>query len=114
MNSDSDLTSPHRLDALASKGRKDDAGKLRYDLVPVRAEEELVRVLTFGAQKYGAWNWIDVPNSESRYLAAARRHIAAWQRGETRDDESGAHSLAHAACCLMFLLEMELMESDHA
>ena len=38
-------------------GRKDDDGKLRYDLIPPLALEEVVRVLTFGAEKYGPNNW---------------------------------------------------------
>jgi len=33
------------------------------------------------------------------------RHLTAWWAGEDLDPESGLHHLAHAACCLMFLLE---------
>lgn len=88
-------------------GRKDDLEKLRYDLVPVVAEEQVVRVLTYGAKKYAPDNWRVVPEPERRYLAAARRHLAAWQRGELVDPESGERHLAHATCCLLFLLELE-------
>ena len=33
-------------------GKKKDQGKPRYSLVPINAEEEFVKVLTFGADKY--------------------------------------------------------------
>ena len=42
-----------------------------------------------------------------RPLAAAMRHIMAFNDGEDKDPESGLSHLAHAACCIMFLLEFE-------
>lgn len=88
-------------------GTKLDAGKLRYDLVPLAAERAVVEVLTYGAKKYAPDNWRKVPDARARYHAAARRHIAAWAAGERLDAESGLPHLAHAACCLMFLLEFD-------
>ena len=38
-------------------GRKFDGGKLEYGLVPPLALKEMVKVLTFGAQKYERDNW---------------------------------------------------------
>jgi len=35
------------------------------------------------------------------------RHIAAYNEHENKDPESGLSHLAHAACCLLFLLEYE-------
>jgi hypothetical protein len=35
------------------------------------------------------------------------RHIMAFNDGEDKDPESGLSHLAHAACCIMFLLEFE-------
>jgi len=35
------------------------------------------------------------------------RHIVAWWLGERDDPESGFHHLAHAMCCLIFLVEGE-------
>lgn len=87
-------------------GRKDDDGKLRYDLIPARAEAEIVAVLTHGAEKYGEENWRQVPDGVKRYHAAARRHIAAWVLGERLDPDTGQPHLAHAACCILFLLEL--------
>lgn len=86
-------------------GRKDDNDKPMMDLIPPRAELALAQVLTFGAQKYGAWNWSQVDDLERRYLAAVMRHINAYRAGEVMDRESGLPHLAHAMCCLAFLIE---------
>lgn len=87
------------------KGQKHDAGKDRWDLLPTRAVRSLVRVLAHGALKYGEGNWRLVPETRKRYYAAAQRHLTAWWEGETFDPESGLPHLAHAACCVLFLLE---------
>lgn len=89
-------------------GRKDDAGKLRYTLLPWKAVDEVVRVLEHGAQKYGEDNWQRVPEARRRYLDAALRHIVAvTAAGEDKDRDSGRHHLAHAVCSLLFILEFE-------
>ena len=35
------------------------------------------------------------------------RHIFAWWGGEDKDPETGFSHLAHAACCLLFLMEFQ-------
>ena len=94
------------------EGIKHDGDKLRYDLMPVEVEEEIVKVLTHGAKKYADNNWKYVEPFEDRYYAALRRHIAAWRKGEQIDPESGLHHLAHAACCITFLLSRELEKCE--
>lgn len=89
-------------------GRKDDAAKPDWSLLPLKATEEVVKVLTFGAKKYARDNWQLVPDGEHRYLAAALRHLAAHQAGERSDSESGESHLAHAACCVLFLIHKQL------
>jgi len=84
---------------------KKDAGKPRFDLVPPRALEQVARVLEYGARKYAPNGWRRASAEWSRYLAAAYRHLNAWQRGEDTDPESGLPHLAHAACSLLFLGE---------
>ena len=91
-----------------SSGRKDDQSKPRWDLLPWKAASAIVDVLTFGALKYTPGNWRLVPDARDRYLAALLRHVSAWADGERMDPESGLHHLAHAGCCLVFLLEAEL------
>lgn len=97
-----------KLSAVAGKGAKADLGKLRYDLLPTEAVREVVRVLNFGATKYADENWRKVPNWRRRYYAAAMRHINDWWDGtRDKDEESGLDVLAHAVCCLIFLMEQE-------
>jgi len=83
---------------------KFDQEKIRIDLISTVAIEELAKVLTYGAKKYTAHNWRS-GLARSRLLGAAIRHVFAFMRGEDRDPESGLSHLAHAMCCLMFLLE---------
>lgn len=85
-------------------GRKYDSGKLDYTLIPWEGLDDVVRVLEFGAKKYSRDNWREVEGGETRYLAAAFRHLIAHNQGETNDPESGLPHLAHAGCCLLFLL----------
>lgn len=96
----------------AEIGRKLDNGKLRYDLVPVIAEKRFVEVLTFGAGKYSPGNWRHVEKWRERYFAAARRHLAEWQAGEKFDPETGINHLAHAMCCVAFMLELDELEKS--
>lgn len=88
-----------------ASGRKNDAGKDPWHLLPTRAVRAVVRVLGHGAALYGADNWRVVKGARERYYAAAMRHITAWWEGEVTDPESGQPHLAHALCCLLFLLE---------
>ena len=92
---------------LATEGRKYDTGKPDYTLLPWDAVEEIVKVLDFGARKYARDNWKHVEGAETRYLAAALRHITAHARGEKDDSETGISHLAHAGCCILFLLSLE-------
>lgn len=86
---------------------KHDSGKLRYGLIPPLAEAEMVGVLTFGAQKYSVDNWRKCDDM-SRYVDAALRHISAYRRGEFKDSETELHHLAHAMCCLSFIVDIEI------
>lgn len=88
-------------------GRKFDGGKLEYGLLPPQALKATVDVLTFGAQKYERDNWKYVSDSKRRYFDAAQRHIWAYKVGEVNDPETGVNHLAHAICCLMFMLDLD-------
>ncbi len=95
-----------------SEGRKFDAGKAEYGLIPPNALHEMVKVLTVGAQKYDRENWKKVPDRKRRYFDALERHIWAWKRGEENDPDDGLHHLAHAACCVFFLYEVDKFYSE--
>jgi len=86
------------------KGLKYDDLKPDWSLLPMKGFEPVIKVLTYGAQKYARDNWKYVENGETRYLAAALRHLSAYQSGEKTDIETGESHLAHAICCLIFLL----------
>lgn len=89
-------------------GVKYDDNKRRWDLFPWSSAEEIVKVLEFGAKKYGDHNWRK-GMSWSRLFAATCRHLFAWWWGkEDVDPESGLSHLAHAGCCILFALDYVL------
>lgn len=89
-------------DAPGSGARKN-AGKIRFDLVPLHLLAPVARVLEAGSIKYAPWNWAKgmawmVP------IGCIMRHLADYMRGETVDPESGESHMAHIICnCLMLL-----------
>jgi hypothetical protein len=87
-------------------GIKHDQDKAPMSLLSREALEQTAQVLAFGKHKYAAHNWRG-GFEWSRPLSAALRHILAFQDGEDKDPESGLSHLAHAMCCIMFLLEFE-------
>jgi len=93
-------------------GRKDDQEKDRWDLLPDEPVRDIVKVLTFGARKYAPDNWQKVPDWRRRYYAAMQRHFVAWRMGEKNDPESGLPHLAHAGCCLLFLMWLDNQPKD--
>ena len=86
------------------QGNKNDLGKLRYDLIPVKPLEDIAKVLTYGAKKYGDRNW-EQGIAWNRVYGAIQRHLNAFWAGEDIDPESKLPHLAHAGCEIMFLLE---------
>lgn len=86
------------------EGKKFDEGKPRMSLLPYQPLLEVVKVLEFGAKKYGDYNWRGGMDW-MRLIDAALRHCFAWLSGENVDKESGLDHLAHAACNLLFLLQ---------
>jgi len=92
---------------VVSGGIKYDEGKPRYDLLPTEALEEIVRVYTYGCQKYEANNWRK-GIEYSRLFAACQRHLWKFWRGEDKDTESGLHHLAHAGFSILGMLQFAL------
>lgn len=99
---------PPIFDEPAGEARKssESADKPRLELVPWAAVSEIAEVLTFGAEKYDANNWCRGARW-GRYFAALCRHLFAWWGGEDLDPETGKSHLAHAGCCLLFLMEYQ-------
>jgi len=90
--------------SLTSKGSglRYNTGKLRYDLIHTKSLEDMVKVLTYGANKYSDNNWQGGLSWKS-VIASLKRHIAAFENGEDFDDESNLLHLSHAACNIHFL-----------
>jgi hypothetical protein len=89
---------------------KYDQDKPRWDLLPYDALEEVVKCYTMGAKKYADENWKTV-SPQSRYFAAAMRHLSAWKSGNKTDNESGLNHLAHAIFNLLCLLWFDLRKT---
>lgn len=85
-------------------GVKHDESKPKMSLVSPLALREVAQVMTFGADKYGTYNYLGGMN-HSRLLDAALRHINAHITGNTQDLESGLLHLSHAAASLLMLIE---------
>lgn len=91
-----------------TEGRKDDAAKPRYELIPPELIAGVSDILTFGAQKYGDRNW-EKGMKWSRVYGALMRHLWAWWNPfePDTDAETGKSHLWHAACCIAFLMAYE-------
>jgi hypothetical protein len=89
---------------MSGEGLRFNEGKVRHDLIPAFAQEQLARVLTKGAIKYGAHNWQKGMNW-STVVASLKRHLAAIESGEDRDKETGELHIGHLLCNAVFLAE---------
>lgn len=85
---------------------KQDAGKVRFSLMPWGALRAAASVFTFGARKYEENGWLKQENAEARYLDAAMRHLADHAEGIELDVESGLPTLAHAVADLLIVLDL--------
>ena len=72
-------------------------GKPRWELLPLPDLEDVVKVYTFGAQKYTPNSWRGLPDGMQRYKAALLRHLVSFENGEEFDKESQLPALAHMA-----------------
>ena len=93
--------------------KKADAGKDRWELLPINQIQKVVKVLTDGAAKYGDNGWRSVDNPQERFYAAMMRHLYAWRTGDKIDKESGFNHMIHVICNAIFLAEFD-ESSDNA
>ena len=84
------------------KGLRYNKGKNRFDLVHPWSHEQMVKVLTIGAEKYADRNW-EKGMTWSNVIASLKRHLNAIESGEDYDPESGELHAAHIACNAHFL-----------
>lgn len=79
-------------------------GKNRIGLVPAYSIEQIARVFTVGAEKYGADNYRK-GMKWSKCVDSLERHLNAFKQGIDYDEETNLLHLAHAATNIMFLIE---------
>jgi hypothetical protein len=94
-----------------SGGTKYDGEKPDMSLFSTTWLVGVAQVLTFGKKKYAAHNWRK-GIERSRLIAAALRHITAYNAGEDLDPETGLSHLDHASCCIMFARELHETRPD--
>ncbi len=84
---------------------KFDQDKTDWAILPFTAIEEIIKVLKFGEGKYARGNFaINGGLSHTRLINALIRHTISYARGEDNDPETGLSHIAHAGCCVVFLL----------
>lgn len=93
---------------------KHDDGKMRADLLPWDALEEVIKVMTHGASKYGDRNW-ELGMDYTRLVGSTYRHVFIEWLSHKRecDEETGLHPIAHGICGLLMLLAYELRGTGH-
>jgi Domain of unknown function (DUF5664) len=79
------------------KGLKHDESKPMLALLPIQGIIEQAKCMTYGAKKYGPYNWQNGLEI-SRLISAALRHIFQFLSGEDLDGESGLSHLGHSLC----------------
>lgn len=102
------------------EGKKNDFqdGKLRWDLLPLEEIEDIVKVYTSGANKYGENTWQLLDNGYQRYKAAMLRHLLEYEKGNKIDEDTGCQHLAQVvwnaiACFTQINMEKGNKESDN-
>lgn len=90
-----------------NQNAKADAGKPQLTLVPRQILFDIARVREYGTKKYGDpdnWKKVEI----QRYRDAAFRHFMAYlDNPQGEDEESGLPHLAHLACNIAFICELE-------
>lgn len=84
-------------------GVKHDESKIDLSLLPKELLEETAKAFMWGEKKYGRNNFRG-GMEHHRLVAAALRHITAYNSGEDNDIESGNSHLGHAVASLGMLL----------
>ena len=87
--------------------------KLRWELLSLEDVEDIVRVYTAGAKKYGENKWQDLPDGIRRYKAALLRHLVEFDKGNEIDEETGCYSLAAVAWNAIAMLHISKQQKKN-
>lgn len=96
---------------MQKEGKKNDKkdDKTRWELIPLDCLEDIARVYTEGAKKYGENTWQYLDNGYERYKGALLRHLYAAEHDEF-DEETGCRHLAQVAWNAIALLWLSKAE----
>ena len=97
-----------------TEARKNDRldDKLRWELLPLEDVEDIVRVYTAGAKKYGPDQWQNLPDGIRRYKAALLRHLVEFDKGNEIDEETGCRHLAQVAWNAIAMLHISKQQKQ--
>ena len=100
---------PATLGATGDPKREAGSRKLSYINRSLVARVLVSRVMETGAEKYGAYNWVEHPMRASTYYDAINRHMELWLDGHEKDEESDVTHLAHVIACCEILIEQQAL-----
>ena len=97
-----------------TEARKNDRldDKLRWELLPLEDVEDIVRVYTAGAKKYGPDQWQNLPDGIRRYKAALLRHLVEFDKGNEIDKETGCRHLAQVCWNAIAMLHISKQQKQ--
>lgn len=90
---------------MEEKGTRENEGKPKWSLFPQSTLIPMVRVLEFGANKYGIGNW-QKGLSIRETCESLKRHLDAFMEGEDIDPGSLIHHIGHIQANAMFISYM--------
>lgn len=88
--------------------RKDD--KVMMELLPWPEPEEVGKVYTAGAKKYGPNKWQNLPDGYQRYKGAMLRHLTELEKGNDVDPETGCLHAAQIVWNAIAMLHCKMEE----
>ena len=87
--------------------------KVRMDLLPWPELEEIGKVYTAGAKKYGPNQWQNLEDGYQRYKGAMLRHLTELEKGNDIDEETGCMHAAQIAWNAIAMLHFKLKEKEN-
>lgn len=85
---------------------KNDQAKPDLSLLPQILLIEIAKAFMVGEKKYGRYNYTK-GHQASQLVAAALRHMTAWNDGEEHDPADGQHHLGAVGACIGMILRQQ-------
>lgn len=100
-----------KLREYKEKAKRFNLNKPKWHLVHMKSLEPLVRVMEFGADKYGPKDWMKGLDRET-ILDCLMRHLIALMDGEEVDSESLQHHIGHIMANAMMYSYFNVISED--